>query len=333
MNFYLLAAALCLSVWFLVLVGASVAFEAATRLCRPWLDSSTPRSWSPRSKAGFLFVLRSLPVLLSGGIAFGMALPSFLRFEPRSTSEPLGPKLTVLAIAGAGVLLAMAVRSVRLLWATTKIQKEWRRRAREMRVEGCKVPVYAVDGSPALLSVTGVVRPRVFVASSVTEVLSPEELSAALAHEMAHVRSLDNLKQLFLKTTRPPAWLDRFLMGNADADWTVTSEVAADEDALDAGASVLTLSSALVKIGRLQRSASGPRMIASHFIPEGLPSCLQMRVAHLEQRLAEGPRNKTRGPSPFYATLSCLVVAGLVYAGVIGSVLPWVHEALEMIVR
>jgi Zn-dependent protease with chaperone function len=333
MNFFLLAAALCLSVWFLVFVGASVASEAASRLCRSWLNSSTTRSWSPRSKAGFLFTVRSLPVLLSGVIALGMALPSFLKFEPRSTSEPLGPKLMVLAIAGAGVLLAMAVRGVRLLRATARIQKQWRQRAREIRVEGCNVPVYAMEGSPALLSVTGVVRPKVFVASAVTQALSPEELSAALAHEMAHVRSLDNLKQFFLKTTRPPAWLDRFQAGNADAGWAVTSEVAADEDALDAGASVLALSSALVKIGRLQGSASGPRMIASHFIPEGLHSCLQMRVAHLERRLAEGPRKKNRRSGPLYATLSCIVVAALVYAGCISIVLPWIHETLEMIVR
>jgi Zn-dependent protease with chaperone function len=337
MTFYLLAAALCLSVWFLVLLGASVACQAASRLCQTWLDSSprswSQRSWSQRSRAGFLFAVRFLPFLLSAVVALGIALPSFLKFEPRSTVEAIGPKLTTLALAGAMVLLAMALRAVRLLHATARIQKQWLRSAREVRVEDCKVPVYTSDASPALLSVTGMVRPKVFVANAVTQILSAEELSAALAHEMAHVRSLDNLKQLFLKTTRPPAWLDRFLAPNADADWATTSEVAADEDALDSGVSALDLSSALVKIGRLQGPASGPQMIASHFIPEGLDSCMQLRVAHLERRLTEGPRKKNRRSSPLYATVSCIVVAALVYAGCMGIVLPWVHEMLEMIVR
>ena len=338
MTFYLLAAALCLSVWFLVLLGASVACQAASRLCRPWLDSSTPRSWSQqswsqRSRAGFFFAVRFLPVLLSAVVALGIALPSFLKLEPRSTAEAIGPKLTTLALAGAMVLLAMALRAVRLLHATARIQKQWLRSAREVRVEDCKVPVYTSDASPALLSVTGMVRPKVFVANAVTQILSAEELSAALAHEMAHVRSLDNLKQLFLKTTRPPAWLDRFLAGNADAGWAMTSEVAADEDALDTGVSVLDLSSALVKIGRLQGSATGLPIIASHFIPEGLDSCMQLRVAHLERRLMEGTRKKNQRSRLLVATVSCIVVAALVYAGCISIVLPWVHEMLEMIVR
>src|SRR5215470_8715624 len=104
MTFYLLAAALCLSVWFLVLLGASVISQAGCRLCWTWLDS-----WSPRSRAGFLFAIRSLPVLLSAVAALGFALPSFLKFEPRSTGEVLGPKLLVLALAGALVLLTIAV--------------------------------------------------------------------------------------------------------------------------------------------------------------------------------------------------------------------------------
>jgi Zn-dependent protease with chaperone function len=328
MSFYLLAAALCLSVWFLVLLGASAVSQVAYRLGRPWLEFCTPRS-----RASFLFALRFWPVFLSGVVVLGFALPSFIKFEPHSTGEAVGLKLPALTLAGALVLLAMAFRGVRLLQATAKIQKQWRQAARELSVEGCKLPVYTVDGLPALLSVTGVVRPKVFVAEAVTQVLSAEELSAALAHEMAHVRSLDNLKQFFLKMTRPPAWLDGFLAGEADAGWANTSEVAADQDALDEGASVLDLSSALVKIGRLQGWASVPRMIASHFVADGLDSSVQMRVAYLERRLAEGTRTKSRRSNLLYAPLFCIVIAVLVYAGCFNVVLPRIHEVLEMIVR
>jgi hypothetical protein len=330
MTFYLLAAALCLSVWVVLLLGTSVVSQVTYRL---WLGSPTLHSRSARSRAGFLFAVRFLPVFLSGVVVLGFALPSFIKFEPHSTGEAVGPKLLALAVAGALVLLVMAVRGVRLLYATAKIQKQWGQAAKELPVEGCKLPVYTVDGLPTLLSVTGVVRPKIFVADAVTQVLSPEELSAALAHEKAHVRSLDNLKRFFLKMTRPPAWLDQLLGGEADAGWVVTSEVAADEDALDEGASVLDLSSALVKISRLQKWGGGPRIIASHFIPEGLDSSVQMRVANLEQRLAETPHKRNRRAPLRFAMVSGIVLAALVYAGCFNVVLPWVHEALEMIVR
>src|SRR5260370_14422954 len=39
-------------------------------------------------------------------------------------------------------------------------------------------------------------------AREVVQLLSAEELSAAIAHERAHVRSFDNLKQMLLKITR-----------------------------------------------------------------------------------------------------------------------------------
>jgi len=332
MTFYLLAAALCLSMWFLVLCAGSLITRAGWRVCRPWLASLTARS--PRRSAAFFFSIRFLPVLFSSIIATGFALPAFLKFEPRSTGEAVGTKLLVMASLGALVLLAMAIRGVRLLQATAAIRKQWRQNAQEMRIPGCNLPVYAVDGPRALLSVTGVLRPTVFVARSLIEVLSPEEFSAALSHEMAHVRSLDNLKQLFLKMTRPPRWLEQLLAMNEDAGWTTASELAADEDALDRGASALDLSAALVKVGRLTRWAgAGPGMIASHFIPEGFDSSVQMRVAHLQRRLADAPRRKNpRRRLPFFHLL-CIVVAVLAYAGCLHVVLPRVHEALEMIVR
>lgn len=333
MTFYLLAAALCLSMWFLVLLAASLITQAGWRLGRPWLASLTSRS--PRRSAACFFSIRFLPVLFSFVIAAGFALPAFFKFEPRSTGEAVGTKLLVLASLGALVLLAMAIRGVRLLRATAAIRKQWRKNAQELRIPGCNLPVYAVEGPRALLSVTGVLRPRVFVARSLMEVLSPEEFSAALSHEMAHVRSLDNLKQLFLKMTRPPRWIEQLLApNNEDAGWTMASELAADEDALDRGASALDLSAALVKVGRLARWASaGPGMIASHFIPEGFDSSVQMRVAHLQRRLAGATRRKTpRYHLPFFQLL-CIVVAALAYAGCLHVVLPRVHEALEMIVR
>src|SRR5205807_4824700 len=97
---------------------------------------------------------------------------------------------------------------------------------------------------------------------------------------IAHVSSLDNLKQFLLRITRLPRW--------TDAAWTNASEIAADESALARGASVLDLSSALVKVGRLSHGCPlREPVVASHLLPVTTGSSLEMRVTHL-QRLLEG---------------------------------------------
>jgi Zn-dependent protease with chaperone function len=326
MSFYLLGAALCLSVVFLVTAGSSV-------FCQVLLSASARlyRSGPARRAADLLFAIRVLPVVLPGVAALGFALPAFLKLEPHSTGEAVGLKLVVLSVAGTAVVITMFFHGARLLLNTARVRKQWRASAQPWQVAGCELPVYCVEGAGALLSVTGMVRPAVFVARTVTQILSPEELRAALAHEMAHVRSFDNLKQFLLKLT--PQWSKTQAH---DAAWSIATEVAADEEALDSGASILDLSSALIKIARLNSmNGDGASMLASHFAPNGPGSCVQLRVAYLERRLADAaqrrddaPRRRHRG-----ATVSCIILAALAYAGCLQVFLPWIHEALEMIVR
>jgi Zn-dependent protease with chaperone function len=322
MSFYLLGAALCLSVLFLITAGTSI-------LCHLLLQAGVRlyHSWPARRAASLLFTIRVLPLALPAVAALGFALPAFLKLEPHSTGEAVGLKLVVLALAGTTVVAAKFFRGVRLLRNTARVRKQWLASARPCHIAGCDLPVFCVDGDSALLSVTGMVRPAVFVSREVTQILSPEELRAALAHERAHVRSFDNLKQFLLKLT--PQWLSQ-----PNADWIVASEVAADEDALDNGASVLHLSSALVKIGRLNGwKSAGPAMVASRFVPDGFGSCMQSRVANLERRLAEAPRRKNSPRCHRRAIVFCIILAALAYAGCLQLFLPAIHEALEMIVR
>src|SRR5262249_25343739 len=327
MMYYWLAGALCLAVLFLVIAMASVFCLAGLRIVRPLL-----RSLTPKVAASLLFTIRVLPVFLAGLVAFGFVLPAFFKFEPRSTSEVMGPKLLALALAGTVAVLAMVWRGLRLLPTTAPTPKEWQMRSQELRIEGCSVPVHRVDGEGALLAVTGLLRPRVFVGRNVTELLSQEELSAALAHELAHVRSFDNLRQFLLRMTRPPAWLDK-LFGN-DAAWVAASEVAADEEALQGGASALDLSSALVKIARLTRWAD-PNLAwgACQFVPEGLTSGVEMRVAHLAQWLEHTPRRKPPPHRQRSSLLLAIAMAAVTYAVCLNTALPWIHEGLELIVR
>jgi Zn-dependent protease with chaperone function len=194
------------------------------------------------------------------------------------------------------------------------------------------VPVYCASEPSPLLAVTGLLRPRIFVAQRVVEKLSSGELFAAIAHELAHVSALDNLKQLVLKTTRPPEWFKLFR--KSDALWLNASEMAADEGALAGGASALELSSALIKVGRLSRNIPvGDLIAASHLLPLNTQSCIEMRVDHLRKLLeSEGdmPPNQ-RGRRNYWPVLGLSLLLG--YAICVNAVLPCIHEVLEFLVR
>lgn len=326
--FYALAIVLCLAVLFIVAAGASIFCAAGLYAGKRWLDFLPTRS-----RANVLFMLRAMPFFLAGLVTLGLALPAFLRFEPRASNEIMGLRLLTLAVLGAFVLGGIAFRALRIIQATYRAQKQWRIRSRRLQVKSINVPVYCAAMPCPLVAVTGMLRPKIFVAQAVMEKLSPGELDAALAHELAHVTALDNLKQLILKATTLPRWLRLF--ANSDPIWLNTSEIAADEGALASGVSALDLSSALVKVGGLSRQAAANNLIAaSHLLPISAPSGLETRVNHLRKLLESEDQAVRSQPrhSKYWPMFSLfLLVAG--YAICLNSVLPWMHEILERLVR
>src|SRR5947199_5137448 len=128
--YYALGTAICLAVLFLVMAAAFTLCMAVPRLLRLMSNSVTPRSC-----ANFLFGIRMMPLLLGLAATLGFALPAFLRFEPRSTGEPMALRLLALALLGGLALLAMAVRAVRIARATIIAQRQWRRNSRKIRSE------------------------------------------------------------------------------------------------------------------------------------------------------------------------------------------------------
>lgn len=326
--FYLLAILLCLAVLFLVALSSSLVCRLAS-----WAGGRLLALLPLGRRANLLFVLRALPLFLAGLVTLGFALPAFLRFEPRSSNEIAGPRLFALATLGALVIVAIAVRSWRILHATHCACRHWRTRARHFQVDGIHIPVYCGSGSFPLLAVTGLFRPQIFVAEEVVAKLSPGELFAALAHEVAHVRALDNLKQLVLKITGAPGWLG--LDSKRDAVWLNTSELAADEGALNLGASTLDLSSALVKVAGLSRRLPGNCSIAaSHLFPVTAEASLETRINHLRQLLeSERPTIEPASAGRNYSAGLFLLILLFGYAGCVNAVLPWMHEMLEVLVR
>jgi BlaR1 peptidase M56 len=332
--FYALAICVCLSVLFLVMAGVSLVCLPLRRLLRPAILSMT-RSGSPAAAANLLLAMRTLPLLLALGMTLGFALPAFLKFEPRATSELMSAKLLLLTAAGAVILTVMALRGARVLRATARVERRWRVGCHEQQanVFGLNVPLYCASQASTLLAVTGFFRPKIFLGREVTRVLSSGELSAALAHEMAHVSFFDNLKQLLLKMTRLPCWLDE--TGDEDAAWANASEVAADQAALAKGASAVDLAAALVKMGALKRGpAVGDQVAALHLLPDVPASALELRVTRL-QKVLEGelvvPQIKS-GRKP-WRILCVVALPVLAYAAGVNAFLPKIHQALEFLVR
>jgi Zn-dependent protease with chaperone function len=322
--FYLLATALSLAVFFLVLATASLLCIPGMRVLLKMAGQATPRM-----KANLLFAWRLLPPGLACAVTFSLALPAFLEFEPYSTKEGMGFRLAALAALGALVLLGMAMRAVIILRTTRKAQKGWRGHSERMEIAGMRAAVYRVENGASLLAVTGIFRPAIFVAREITEALSDDELRAALAHEMAHVLSFDNLKQLLLKITRVPRWLEAVY--NSDAEWTRASELAADYRALQGGASALELSSALIKVGRLKRPPAGRESLASHLAPNACSGSLESRLVRLREILEGAETAPARARSGSY--LLPMIISLAAYLACIHAVLPAVHEALEFLVR
>lgn len=318
--FYMLCVTLCLAVLFMVMAGASLVCTALLRLLRPLLRQATPRL-----AANLLFTIRALPLLLAFAVTFGFVLPAFLKFEPRSTRELMGWPLMGLSILGCSLVLAIATRSFRLISGTRRVQKAWQLASKRLHVPGIDVPLYEVNGPATLLAVGGIFRAKIFVGRLVAASLSSTELCAALVHEMAHVRSRDNLKQFLLRITR--------VSRKEDREWTNASEMAADEAAVARGASVLDLSTALIKVGRLGKGALQDAVIASHLLPVSACGSMEMRVTHLEKLMETDCRPQSHATRHQYYGIVSIALLLVFYAISVNAVLPWIHEALEFLVR
>jgi beta-lactamase regulating signal transducer with metallopeptidase domain len=329
--FYLLSISLCCAIFFMVFASVSVLCMWTDRLARPAVSAL-----APTTAANLLFTIRILPVLLASLATFGFVLPALLKFEPRSTSELVGWPLLGLAILGAIALIVMSVRAANIIRSTTLVAAAWRWHSKKLLLENIDIPVYCLDGASAgpssVLAVLGFFRPKIFVARKVVDTLTLEELMAAVEHERAHVSSFDNLRQLAVKITRLPYWLN--LSGMQDSAWTNASEIAADEAALASGISVLDLSAALIKVAALSNHAVvGETVAASHLVPAGPGSSLQARVEHLREILESDDAVRRAPQNRGSRIVIPLALAAITYAACVSAVLPWVHEALEALVR
>ncbi|HKP45192.1 MAG TPA: M56 family metallopeptidase [Pyrinomonadaceae bacterium] len=291
------------------------------------------KGWSAVTRARLIFLLRTSPALISLLAVLFLFVPSYLAYEPRHNSEAVSAKLALLALVSA-IGLSIAVARALFAWRLTRrLAADWLREARTIDTFGLNVPAYSIQHTFPVIAIVGVLRPRLFIAEQVLDLLSPEEISAALSHESGHLAARDNLKRGVLRACRD------FLLivpcgRELDRDWAHASEEAADERAADQGSGVaLDLASALVKIARIIPAGARPAMPAGVFLfGEDDGRGIKGRVRHLlnlaaaEVRPGNGNHHALR---LMFLTLGFAVIAALVFISASYPVFASIHTLIE----
>jgi Zn-dependent protease with chaperone function len=193
-------------------------------------------------------------------------IPSYLAYEPRHTAERVSFKLGLLAFFSATGMAVSIYRGIATHRATAKLTSDWLREGKPVQVTGIDIEAYQIEHTFPLIAIIGFLRPRLFIARQVLRILTPEEISAAIAHENGHLAARDNLKRGLLQACRDALLIipsGRLL----DKAWSEASEEAADENAARQGnGAALDLASALVKIARKIPQGARPTMPAGVFL-------------------------------------------------------------------
>jgi Zn-dependent protease with chaperone function len=276
------------------------------------------RAW-PRADA--LLLIRLLPAMVSVGVIAVLVLPAYVRFEPPDAGESVSAPLGVLAAAAVVVLLAGVVRGARALWATSALERRWRREGEPVSLPGSPVPAYRVRDAFPVLSVVGLWRARLYVAAQVLEALTPSELDAALAHERAHLAARDNLKRVLLRSC-PDVLAGTGLGRRLERQWARAAERAADKAAARGGAAV-DLAAGIVKVARLVPAGAGALPVSA--LHDGGEVAARVRALVCEPAYEDPAASGRAGRTRPYG-LALLLATSLLAAS---QAWPAVHRLLE----
>ncbi len=235
-------------------------------------------SWPGKVRSDVLCALKVWPFAAAATFVFAFVLPSFVTFEPRASTESVGPKLTVVALLAAAGLIAGMTRIFASWWRTRRLIAAWLKDSHSVSIGGFDIPAHRIEHEFPVLAVVGVFRPRVFVAEKVLAELEAGELRASISHELGHIAAHDNLKRLAMRLCGD---LLVFPFGRSlDRAWAEAAESAADESAA-IGTTSLDLASALIKIGRLAPEGCSYKLPAGAYLLEPDDASLASRVKAL----------------------------------------------------
>lgn len=272
-----------------------------------------------QSLADLLSLLRVLPLFASIIATLSFVVPSFQLLEPRATGEGVGTMPITLGIAALFFIACGCHRVASAQIRTSRIVSRW--------VAGCQplggsARAFAFrarrDAPP--LTLVGMRKPRVLVSESTAELLTADELEVALKHELAHIRSYDNLKKLVFRFCPFPG------MAPLEAAWSQAAELAADDAAILNVNDALNLAAALVKLSRLVAISAAPACTVG-FVTGSLNERVN-RLLTWDQSCK--PR---RVPIPRWAALPPVLVAVFCAFVNYGPILSLTHEATEWLVR
>jgi Zn-dependent protease with chaperone function len=311
---------------------ASLALVAAAPLLRRPLQGR-----SARTRAQILFALRAGPAVLALLAVALFLVPSYVGYEPYGTSEIVSKKLAALAILSAlGVTFALS-RAFRSWFATRKLLHEWLSGAKRIEISGTNIPTFRIANSFPIIAVVGAFNPRLFIAESVLETLTPDELGAAIAHEGGHLHAHDNLKRSILRACRDALMI--VPCGRAlDRAWAEAAESAADEYAAQQSAeSALNLASALVKIAKMVPvGARAAVPVAAFLVGVEETRGVKARVRRLLEIASNGYERRTANRA-MVRTLATGSLGGLLLLAAVTAtnpiVLVTVHSVIERAVR
>ena len=175
---------------------------------------------------------------------------------------------------------------LRAAWRAIRAGVDGHRFAAIARCVATRVDADSVDhqvlelkGLPGI-SLAGIWQPKILIGPDARAALTPTELDLAIAHEIAHRRSNDNLKRVVMFCA-PDFFGWTSVARRLEQQWQAEAECEADAHAVrgDSGRAI-ALASALVKVARLERvgelRSASPAFSAFH-----VPTLLEMRVRRL----------------------------------------------------
>ena len=274
-----------------------------------------------RNLAPLLFALRVLPFAASVVITFAFVVPSFQLLEPRSVDEGTGVMPLALGVCALLLIACGCFRVITAQTRTSRVVARWLEGAHPLNVDaGAQTVTFRSRREAPPLTLVGVRKPRVLVSESTVALLSHNELHIALEHELAHMRSRDNLKKLVFRFCPFPG------MAKLESAWSQAAELAADDAAVSNLDDALDLAAALVKLSRLVPVEAAPICTVGF-----VTGSISARVARLLAWDEAGKTQPTR-IRPWYAIPPALV-ALLCVVATYGPALALTHEVTEWLVR
>jgi beta-lactamase regulating signal transducer with metallopeptidase domain len=185
---------------------------------------------------------------------------------------------------------------------------------------GATAPTYQTHKGIPPLTLVGVCTPRLLVSETTIASLSSDELRVAVQHEIAHMRSRDNLKKLIFRLSPFPG------MTRLENAWQDAAELAADDAAVASVDEALDLAAALIKLSRLVSVEPAPVFSMGLVQPSGPVSARVARLLAWDGAQSRGVR--TIGWYTLPPVLGTVLCAVALY----GPVLAQTHRITEWLV-